>query len=149
MEILWGVYVGRYVENYTGKLTFTPLRTVSMSRPKLTIATATSPHRQRAHDRADGVLAQVQQRAVGADDGPAVLHRLVVPQGRGVLPPARVVRAPDVVARAAVRAHGLRVVRRVADGVPARHQGRGARRARGHEPESERKCECELERKSR
>ena len=107
------------------------------------------PCRQRARDGADGVLAQVQQRAVGADDGPAVLHRLVVPQGRGVLSPARVVRAPDVVARAAVRAHGLRLVRRVADGVPARHQGRGARRARGHEPEPECKCKLEHKRKFR
>ena len=100
-----------------------------------TTLTARPPYpRWRARDGPYRLLAQVQQRAVVHDDRPAVLHRLVVPQSRGLLPAPRLVRAPDVVARAALRARGLRLVRRVADGVPARHQGWGAHRARGDEP---------------
>ena len=111
---------------------------LSLGHPNGTLTLPLSlPPRRRALVRADVLLAQVQLGAVGDDDGPAVRHRLVVPQVRGVLPAPGLVRAPDVVARAALRARGLRLVRGVADGVQARYQGRGARREGCDEPEYE------------
>ena len=102
---------------------------LSLGHPNGTLTLPLSlPPRRRAIVRADVLLAQVQLGAVGDDDGPAVRHRLVVPQVRGVLPAPGLVRAHDVVARAALCARGLRELRGVADGVQAGDQGGRARR---------------------